>query len=109
MKLDLTAVDGLKRALEFYKNNASYMMTGIIPFPLFDLLGLNSSSNTVQEQRETAIKLIKAGRDSGVDKMEITIDQTAGIDIGPDIEGIPIKVKVGNNGKITLKVKYKNT
>ena len=40
--------------------------------------------------------------------MKITIDQTAGVDIEAETEGIPVKAKIGKNGKMTPEVKYKN-
>jgi len=40
--------------------------------------------------------------------MKITLDQTAGVDIGAELEGIPFKAKIGKSGKMILEVKYKN-
>jgi len=106
MEFNLTTVDGRKQALE------SLNKYGWILAPEIWLLKKAwdwiSSPDTIQEQRKTAVELIKAGRDNGVDEMKITLDQTAGIDIGVDIEGIPIKAKIGKSGKMTLEVKYKN-
>ena len=41
--------------------------------------------------------------------MEITLDQTAGLDFGSEVEGVPIKCKIGKNGHMTINVQYKNS
>lgn len=110
MEFDLTSVEGFKKALEFFnKYGVIYSPQKWLLKMAWDVVSsLVSSRDIIQEQRKTAVELIKAGRDAGVDEMKITLDQMAGIDIGADIESIPFKVKVGKNGKMTLEVKYKN-
>lgn len=106
MRFDLTTTDGRKLALEsFDKYGWAFSPALWLIKKAADWI---STPDTIQEQRETAERLIKAGRDNEVDKMIITLDQTAGIDIGSDVEGIPIKAKIGKSGKMTLEVKYKN-
>ena len=63
----------------------------------------------IKAQKEAATELIKAGRKQNVDKMKITLDQTAGLDLGGDVEGIPIKCKIGKSGHMTIEIKYKQT
>ena len=69
---------------------------------------LFSATDVIQEQRKTAVDLIKAGKNNGVDEMKIIIDETAGLDIGSEVEGIPVRAKIGKSGKISLEVKYKS-
>ena len=106
MDFNLTTPDGRKQAL------GSFDKYGWIYAPqiwvLKKVVDWISSPDTIQEQRKTAIDLIKAGRDNGVDEMRITLDQTAGVDIGAEVEGIPVKAKIGKSGEVTLEVKYKN-
>ncbi len=106
MEFNVTTADGLKQALESFDKHGWIYAPG--PWLLKKAWDWISSPDTIQEQRKMAIDLIKAGRDNGVDEMKITLDQAAGIDIGADVEGIPIKAKIGKSGKMTLEVKYKN-
>ena len=112
MEFDLTSVEGFKKALEFFNKYGVICSCSsqiwLLKMAWDVVSSLVSSRDIIQEQRKTAVELIKAGRDAGVDEMKITLDQMAGIDIGADIESIPFKVKVGKNGKMTLEVKYKN-
>ncbi len=38
--------------------------------------------------------------------MKIKVGHKAGVDIGTSFEGIPIKVKAGNQGYVDLEVEY---
>jgi len=67
----------------------------------------NSTESTIREQRQAAIDIIKAGKESNASSLEITLDQKAGIDLGAAFEGIPLKFSVGKFGKMTVKVEYK--
>lgn len=107
MDFDLTTTDGRKKALEIFdKYGWAYLPGPWLVKKAFDWI---SSPDTIQEQRKTAIELIKSGRDNNIDEMKITLDQTAGVDIGAEVEGIPVKAKIGKSGKMTLEVKYKNS
>jgi len=54
-----------------------------------------------------AIDQIRAGKEQGVDEMTIILDQTIGIDLGSELEGVPIKIKMGDSGHAVVTVKYK--
>ena len=60
----------------------------------------------VKEQSEAAIDLIKAGKESGVKKMKVTMEDQAGLDFNCPIDGAKITVHVGKKGKTTLEVEY---
>ena len=62
---------------------------------------------TTEKQAETAINLIKAGREQGVKRMKIRVSHQAGLDVGADVEGIPVRAKVGNSGEMELEVEYR--
>jgi hypothetical protein len=64
-------------------------------------------NGSVQAQKQAAVDVIRAGRDSGVESMTIKMDRQAGIDLGANIDGIPIKMKVGDSGTVEVFVKYK--
>src|SRR6266511_2665706 len=64
---------------------------------------------STEAQKNTAVDLIRAGRDHGVDKMTIKLQRTAGIDLGSEVDGIPIKLKVGDSGTVEIAVQYRDT
>lgn len=66
-----------------------------------------SPIDTIEAQKKTAIDLIKAGRNNGVDTMKITLDQNAGLDFRTDVDGIPITCRIGKNGHMTIDVTYR--
>lgn len=114
---DLTTSEGMSKALRAAKDPDLLMLIGG-PFPylakkLFDkgaeLIreAASSTNSTIQEQRQAAVEIIKAGKDNNASSLEVTLDQKAGIDLGSEIEGIPFKFSVGTSGKMTIKVEYK--
>jgi hypothetical protein len=114
---DLTTSTGLNDALRAAKNpDLLLLIGGPIPYlakKLFDkgvdLIreASNSTNTTIQEQRKAAVEIIKAGKDNNASSLEVTLDQHVGIDLGSEIEGIPLKFTVGKSGKMTIKVEYK--
>lgn len=77
--------------------------------PVFDGLKqlFKSVFPTTKEQADCAEKLIKAGKENGVDEMEIILDK----DIGGKVK-VPEKFGkteafLGSEGKVHIKVKYK--
>ena len=114
---DLTTSAGLTDAIRAVKDPDLFLLAGG-PLPylakkLFDK-GVEliketaiSTNSTIQEQRQSAVEIIKAVKDNNASSLEITLDQNAGIDIGSELEGIPFKFSVGKSGKMTIKVEYK--
>jgi len=68
-----------------------------------------SGTNTIEAQKKAAVDLIRAGKKYNVKNMEINLDQTAGLDFGSEVEGVPIKCKIGKSGHMTINVQYKNS
>jgi len=107
---NLTSTRGVKDALEKYGGP-------ILLGPYYYLFkGAKSlldkyldSPSTIEQQRDTAVAIIKAGKDQGVDSMKITVDQMAGIDLGSELNGVPLKFSVGKNGQMTIEVTYKES
>jgi hypothetical protein len=114
---DLTTSVGLTEALRAAKDpDLLLLIGGPIPYlakKLFDKGAeliretANSTNSTIQEQRQAAVDIIKAGKDNNASSLEVTLDQKAGINLGSEIEGIPLKFSVGKSGKMTIKVEYK--
>ncbi len=73
-----------------------------LAFALFE-----NPEKMIEAQRKTAVDLIKAGKEHGASKVSVTLDQKAGIDIGSELNGFPMKFSVGTNGQITIEVEYK--
>ena len=67
---------------------------------------LFSNADIISEQRKTAIELIKAGKEKGVDELEIVLDQKAGLNIEAEVKRASVKTQLGKDGKIIVKVKY---
>ena len=103
MRFDLTTVEGKKSAKEL----AEIMGFGLHVFLIEKVFDFFSNDDTIKEQRQTAVDIIKAGKENNADEIEVTLDQNAGIDIQSEIEGIPAKIKIGKDGKMKIKVKYK--
>ena len=107
MNFNLTTPEGRKNALDAFDKY------GWISFPQFWLLRLawkgisEKTIKTVAAQKNVAIDLIRAGKEHGVEQMTIVLDQTIGMDIGAEVDGVPIKVKIGDSGHVVVSVKYK--
>ena len=114
---DLTTSAGLTEALRAAKDpDLLLLIGGPIPYlvkKLFDKGAkliretANSTNSTINEQRQAAVEIIKAGKDNNVSSLEVILDQKAGIDLGSEVEGIPFKFCVGKSGKMIIKVEYK--
>ena len=68
---------------------------------------LFSTENTIEKQKETAIEIIKKGKENNVDEIEIILEEKAGIDIKAQIQEMGGKITVGQDGKMHIKIKYK--
>ena len=97
---DLTTKEGIKSSLGFIVAVPSGM---IISYLLKSIFG----SNRTEAQTEMAEKLIKKGKENGVDEMDITMDNSRGFKLKVPIEGVNIETKLGADEKMHVKVKYK--
>lgn len=84
----------------------------IAPWPIGWLVrkGVDAFSSAVatpEDQAKAAASVIRAGKESGVDEMDITMSHEAGLNFKAPIEGVNISMKAGAEGTITMKVKYK--
>lgn len=67
----------------------------------------NVEAKEIEAQRKTAVEIVRAGKQSDVDELDITMSEKAGIGLNATIEGVPVEFIVGNSDTMTLKVKYK--
>jgi len=98
---DLTTKDGYQKAVGILKNYG--WIISPLPWLFYKLF---SPEISTEKQVEAVKDLIKTGKENGVKKMKIKVGHKAGVDIGTSFEGIPIKVKAGNQGFVDLEVEY---
>jgi len=103
---DLTTKNGYKKAINFLKNYG-FVIFPIIPLVMWFVDTVFSPEKSTEKQAEVARQLIIEGKKQGVKKMNVKVGHDAGINIGSNVEGIPLKVKVGNSGYIEIEVEYK--
>lgn len=99
-KFDLTTEEGL-----------SSILRTACPLPYLLVKGgkeiLSRNSNSVQKQKEMAEALIEKGYRSGVDEMEIIVDNSTGVKINIPTDKCSVDTSIGANDKMTLRIKYK--
>lgn len=81
--------------------------SGNINAVIAQISSLVSGSDIAESQKETAIEIIKAGKDNGIDELEINVSQAVGLKILSGLEGLSTDATIGTAGKMTIKVKYK--
>lgn len=69
--------------------------------------GIEISSDNSKEQAKIAEKLIKRGKEDDVDEMEITLNNTKGLDMKIPMDGVDITTMVGSKEETVIKVMYK--
>jgi len=104
---DLTTSKGIDSALErFDKYGWIVSWPAWLVRQAYKAMAENAVATT-EAQKQAAVEIIRAGRASGVDYMTIKMDRTAGIDLGGTVDGIPIKLKIGDSGTVEISVRYK--
>lgn len=111
---DLTTIAGLKTAAAYARRNpiansmfGNYLWLAEKGFGVLEkAIDAVSPGKAVKEQAKAASDLIKAGKENGVKKMKITMDEQAGVHFESPIEGAKIAFSVGSKGKTTLEVEY---
>jgi hypothetical protein len=110
MKLafDLTTPEGRQNAIDAFDKYG-----WILAWPAWVVrqaykVMTESAIASTEAQKNAAVDLIRAGRDHGVDHMTIKLQRTAGIDFGSEVDGMPIKLKVGDSGTIEVTVQYRD-
>lgn len=104
---DLTTPEGREKALELFdKWGWAIHLPAWLIKKGYDYFSSQTNEDIIEAQRKTAINIIKAGNAQNVDKMTITVDQMVGLDFGSNVEGIPVKCKLGKNGHMIIEVEY---
>lgn len=97
---DLTNLKELKMAESIFKDQPVLYIGYKLIKNIFD-------SDTSSRQVEAATKLIKQGKESGVDALEITTKAVKGFKFNLPIDGCKIDTVLGADEQMTIKVKYK--
>ena len=104
---DLTTTNGWRAAVSYLRD---IPVIGTIYAPYFwgpdKIIDTVSPGKGVEKQSKTASDLIKAGKENGVKKMKITIDEQAGAHLDIPVEGVKISAGIGSKGKTTIEVEY---
>lgn len=111
---DLTTIEGLKTAAADGRRNpvVNAMFGGQLWFAekafgvLEKTIDFISPGKAVKEQARAAEDLIKAGKENGVKKMKITMDEQAGVHFDAPIEGAKVSFSAGSKGTTTVEVEY---
>lgn len=101
---DLTTKDGMEIAKKYVLNYFELTPVGM----LYNIGKMIFDSDSVKKQGKTVEDLIKAGKEKGVDEMEIILDNKKGFHFDAPIdEGIKIDTVLGSDEKVRIRVKYK--
>lgn len=115
-KFDITTAEGKQQALNWLDKHGwiflgsfwLYWKAGQFLVNAVKSLTSDAVVQEIEEQKKAAVEIIKAGQEAGVDELEITMSERAGIGLKSELEGLPIDLIAGSSGKFTLKVKYKS-
>lgn len=104
---DLTTTEGWKAAVSYLRE---IPVVGTLYAPYFwvadKIIDTISPGKGVEKQSKAASDLIKAGKENGVKKMKIIMDEQAGAHLDAPIEGVKISAGIGSKGKTTIEVEY---
>jgi hypothetical protein len=104
---DLTTTEGWRAAVSYLRDKP---VIGTIYAPYFwiadKIIDAMSPGKVVEKQSKAASDLIKAGKDNGVKKMKITMDEQAGAHLDIPIEGVKVSIGIGSKGKTIIEVEY---
>lgn len=104
---DLTTSDGWRAAVSYLRD---IPVIGTVYAPYFwvadKIIEAVSPGKAVEKQAKAASDLIKAGKENGVKKMKITMDEQAGAHLDIPVEGVKVSAGLGSKGKTTIEVEY---
>ena len=103
---DLTTQSGWKSAVAYLRDNPAFAGLGLVGWLAGTIIDSVSPGKGIERQSKAASDLIRAGKENGVKKMTITMDEQAGVHLGVPIEGVNISASIGSKGKTTIQVEY---
>ena len=87
----------------------AFFTNSIEVYLLNKIRDLFSIKGTIEEQRKTALEIIRAGKKNGLKEIQLELDQQAGLNIDATIKELNLdsKIQFGENGRMKIKLKYK--
>ena len=112
---NLTTKDGIKEAYDkFSLKKLAWLYIETRPEYIIGKLiykwvtNATDAATTIQQQKDAAIELIRAGRENGVAELELELDQIVGLDVKASLKtGESVETKIGKSGLLKLRVSYK--
>jgi hypothetical protein len=102
---DLTTTEGRARVVRVFealmKSPAAWVVS-----PLGKLVYELSKRGSNREQVEAAVALIRAGKEQGLKRLRIRLNERAGADVAAAVKGIPLQSKLVAEGTIELEAEY---
>src|SRR5258708_19695421 len=102
---DLTTTEGRARVVRVLEGLMQSPAAWIVS-PLGKLAYELSKRGSNKEQVAAAVALIRAGKEQGLRRLRIRLDERAGVDIGAAVEGVPIKTTIVAEGTIRIEAEY---
>jgi hypothetical protein len=110
-EFDVTTEEKRRKASQLFLEYGLFFPPLLLAKALWDGVSsfvTDSNKRELEAQKKAAIDIIRAGKENGVDELEITMSEKADIGLGSSIDGTPIEFIFGASGSMKLKVKYKN-
>lgn len=105
-KYDLTSSKGLQNAMKYIGDNV-FTINPALGLAKYVVDKFSDLSKSWESQRDTALELIRKGKEQGVDEMEITMSNKRGFRLNAPVDGVNIDTMIGADEKMHVKVKYK--
>lgn len=104
---DLTTADGLKAAVTSLRKTP---VIGVMYAPYLwvaaRIIDSISPAKAVGKQAQAASDLVNSGKENGVKKMKIILDEKAGFHFDAPIDGVRVNTSIGSQGRTTIEVEY---
>jgi hypothetical protein len=102
---DLTTNEGRARVVRAFdvlmKSPAAWVIS-----PLGKLAYELSKRGSNKEQVEAAVALIRAGKEQGLKRIRIRLNERAGADVAAAVKGVPLQSKLVAEGTIEIEAEY---
>ena len=105
---DLTTTEGRARVVRVFealmKSPAAWVIS-----PLGKLAYELSKRGSNKEQVQAAVALIRAGKEQGLKRLRIRLNERAGADVAAAVRGVPLKSTLVAEGTIEIEAEYRES
>jgi hypothetical protein len=102
---DLTTTEGRARVVRAFEALMQSPAAWVIS-PLGKLAYELSKRGSNKEQVAAAVALIRAGKEQGLRRMRIRLNERAGADVLAAVKGVPLQTKIVAEGTIEIEAEY---